>query len=429
MPRQTARTRDVITPALRPAAEWVDPASLKPWGKNPRKNDGAVVDKVAASIREFGFAAPIVARRETNEIIAGHTRWKAATKLGLDSVPVRFVDLDADKAHLLALADNRLGELAEWDLPSLHELLADFDVPDLELAGWSKFDLEQLAKDVLGDAPVQEDAIPAPPKKPVTQLGNVWLLGAHKLSCGDCTNVDALLKLFGKERAAYTFTSPPYGIDLNYEKDAPLTALIKLVAGAIEGIHAVSAPGAYATMNYADVFRSGEPGFTLMSQYYDGPFRERGWCLRGNRIWLKPFGRLSLSYGTSTTMNLREWEYVRTWRNGTGAEKLRAHGLTLRGVWKTFGEDAIVECNAQTDQTTSKEVHQAAFPVILPTVGLRAYTDAGDLVWEPFAGSGTTIIASEREGRRCFATELSPAYCDVIVERWQNLTGKKAKRA
>jgi site-specific DNA-methyltransferase (adenine-specific) len=120
------------------AAEMVDPATLRPWPKNPRKNDGEPVAKVAESIKRFGFAAPIVARLETREIIAGHTRWKAATQLGLTEVPVRFLDLDEHEAHLLALADNRLGELAEWDTPELHALLESYTADDLTDAGWDE---------------------------------------------------------------------------------------------------------------------------------------------------------------------------------------------------------------------------------------------------------------------------------------------------
>lgn len=127
-------------------AEMVDTGSLRAWPQNPRKNDGAVA-RVADSIRKFGFAAPIVARLETREIIAGHTRWKAAKLLKMTQVPVRFVDLDERQAHLLALADNRLGELAEWDTPELHALLASYDAIELPVAGWSEDDLAAMAPD------------------------------------------------------------------------------------------------------------------------------------------------------------------------------------------------------------------------------------------------------------------------------------------
>lgn len=132
-----------IAPPAEPAAEWVAPSALKPWPKNPRKNDGAIA-KVAESIRRFGFAAPIVARRESKEIIAGHTRWKAAKRLGLERVPVRFVDLSEAEAHALALADNRLGEIAEWDTPELKTLLTELDEATAVIAGWDELDLAKL---------------------------------------------------------------------------------------------------------------------------------------------------------------------------------------------------------------------------------------------------------------------------------------------
>jgi hypothetical protein len=147
--KTTAKTQRA-TPApaqTEPAAEWANPTSLKPWAKNPRLNDGEPVNKVAASIERFGFAAPIVARRETREIIAGHTRWKAAQKLGLERVPVRFLDVSESEAHLLALADNRLGELADWDDSMLREALAAYSVDDALLAGWDSTDLLTLEPD------------------------------------------------------------------------------------------------------------------------------------------------------------------------------------------------------------------------------------------------------------------------------------------
>lgn len=126
-----------------PAAEWVDIIRLKPWAKNPRKNDGEPVDKVAASIKELGWGAPIVARRN-GEIIAGHTRWKAAQQLGLTRVPVRFVDLDDDKARKLAIADNRLGELAQWNMPDLYAMLADMPGDDVALVGFSTSEVDNI---------------------------------------------------------------------------------------------------------------------------------------------------------------------------------------------------------------------------------------------------------------------------------------------
>ena len=172
--KATAATKRKTPPPLPPsaAAEWVDPATLKPWPKNPRKNDGEPVVKVAESIKRFGFAAPIVARAATREIIAGHTRWKAAQQLKLDKVPVRFLDISEREAHLLALADNRLGEMAEWDTPELHALLASYDLGDQLLAGWDEKDLREIERAARGEEELPDDEAPPLPKKPLTKPGS-----------------------------------------------------------------------------------------------------------------------------------------------------------------------------------------------------------------------------------------------------------------
>lgn len=140
-----------------PAAEWVDIDAIHPWEKNPRKNDGEPVKRVADSIKRFGFAAPIVARKADGEIIAGHTRWKAAKQLKLRKVPVRFVDLEPADAHLLALADNKLNELAEWDEFNLRAVMGDFSLLDLEAIGFDSGELDKLAGSLMSDAPAMMD--------------------------------------------------------------------------------------------------------------------------------------------------------------------------------------------------------------------------------------------------------------------------------
>ncbi len=132
-----------------PAAVWVDIKKLKAWDKNPRRNDGKPVAAIVESIKRFGFASPIIARKADGEIIAGHTRLKAAIELGLSKVPVRYIDLDPADAHLLALTDNRVGEFAEWDVPMLQEAMGEFSLPDIEIAGWDSADLDKMAADLV----------------------------------------------------------------------------------------------------------------------------------------------------------------------------------------------------------------------------------------------------------------------------------------
>lgn len=163
------------------AAIWLKPSELKPWADNPRKNDGEPTAKVAESIKRFGFGAPIIARRENKEIIAGHTRWKAAQLLKLDRVPVRLLDITEREAHLLALADNRLTELTEWS-ETLGSVLSQYDLQEAEMAGWDQDDLDAMASELAGsEQAVEEDEAPEVPVKAITQLGDIWTLGRHQL--------------------------------------------------------------------------------------------------------------------------------------------------------------------------------------------------------------------------------------------------------
>lgn len=144
-----------MTEIAKTAADWVDTSKLQPWARNPRRNDAAV-KRVADSIRRFGFAAPILARRENNEIIAGHTRWRAAKLLGIGKVPVRFMDISESDAHLLALADNKTGELAEWDDAAVAKILGEYNFADAIVAGWTGAELGKMVDDLIG-APDQDD--------------------------------------------------------------------------------------------------------------------------------------------------------------------------------------------------------------------------------------------------------------------------------
>lgn len=262
----------------------------------------------------------------------------------------------------------------------------------------------------------------------ILKQGELWNLGQHRILVGDSRNEDDVRNICGEMKIDYVFTSPPFGLNLEYEREQTLEDLSELIRLTINNIHKVTKDDAYATINYSDVFRHGEPGFTLMSKYYDEPFQKLGWCLRGNRIWIKPFARLALSYAISTSLNLREWEYVYTWRRGRGKEKLRDHGITARGIWKLFGEDAIISDWRKLDYTTDKSLHPAAYPISLPTVGLRAYTDEGNVVLDPFIGSGSTLFGCEYLKRVCLGIDLEPRYLQRILTLWEDYKGESPVR-
>ena len=374
-----------------PAAVWVPIGSLTPWDANPRLNDGKPVEQVAASIKRFGFASPIIARSADGEIIAGHTRLKAARALGLTRVPVRYVDLDPAESHLLALADNRAGEFADWDTKSLQDAMSEFSFDDIELAGWSAADLDKMAIEIAGGVAPDGDEIPDPPANPVTNLGDVWIMGRHVLSCGDSTGVS-------RPDAALLF-DPPW--------DARPTAVPVYGGNAI-------------------VFSDGGRASDVISDF--GP--EFAWLFTWDCVssWYTPNRPLRRSkscfwYGDIATYEFDGAHYgepgePRTVTNTRGSY---VHTPDPRG--KHLSD--VFSLAITQEHRDGMHPHSKPLDWIRMLIGCCTQEST---VFDPYAGSGTTIIACEQLGRECTAYELSPAYCDVIVERWENLTGDKATR-
>jgi DNA methylase/ParB-like nuclease domain len=369
------RTVRAAAPVGRSApAQWMHPRELRPWAGNPRDNDGEPVDAVAASIKRFGFGAVIVARAKTHEIIAGHTRWKAAKQLKLDRVPVRLLDISEREARLLALADNRLGEFAEWKPPELRELLAGYEADERLLAGWNEKDLRELEYAARGDGGIEDDDVPALPSTPITQPGDLWTLGKHRLVCGDSTDSATVERARGALDPWIMVTDPPYGV----EYDPGWKARV--------GLHAQPSPVVARDLGVA------------------------GFELRALIVWSKP--HFVIGRGHYHSGHEPCWYAVR------GGSSARWCGdRTQSTVWEITRRDGSDE----TVHSTQKPVECMARPI-------RNHGAAGDVVYDPFCGSGTTLIAAEQLDRVCVAIDLSPAYCDVIVERWQNLTGGKATR-
>lgn len=445
--------------ANEPAAEWVETDSLKPWLGNPRKNDGEPTRRVAESIKRFGFAAPIIARTADREIIAGHTRWKAARSLGLKRVPVRFVDLDPADAHLLALADNRYTELTEWDKPALGAALSEFGLEDAAFAGWDSDGLSEIAGDLLGkdeSTEVVEGEVPEPPKVAVTKPGDVWILGDHVLVCGDCRNASDVARLLDGERVNVAFTSPPYASQREYDESSGFRPIhpddfVDWFEAVQANVRSVLAVDGSWFVNIKEHSEDGERSL-YVKDLAIAHVRRWGWRLVDELAWL----RQSLPGDPNRMRRFKNgWEPV--FHFAAGEFKFRpdqvmhesAHAFdyaTQKKAGKKISADSQgLGNNAQSpvgqthgmaypsnvlDIMEGARVvgHSAAFPAKLPAFFVKAYTDPGDAVFDPFMGSGTTIIACEQLGRRGFGAELSPNYCDLIVERWQNLTGGKAER-
>ncbi len=405
-----------MNPDAEAAAVWVPIAELRPWDKNPRLNEPAVA-KVADSIKRFGFGSPILARAN-GEIIAGHTRLKAAIKLGLDRVPVRFLDLDPADAQLLALADNKLAEIAEWDDALLADILKDIDPGDAALAGFGAKEIadliEQLAPPV--EVAPEDDDIPPPPAEPITEPGDLWIMGTHRLLCGDCRNPEDVERLLAGSQPRTVITSPPYFNQRDYSHweryGDYLADMVRVIERLPEPVLICWNVGDAAT-EHLDIPADTSAAFSLSGfEYID------------KIVWRKPGAVFDCPRNGHIAKQRYypafAWEPILIFRRGEhpkfDAKDVPYWNDNVTNVW-----------DVETVASNAKE-HPAAFPVELPLRLMRAYSQRGETIYDPFAGSGSTLIACEKAGRRAVLMEMDAKYCDVIAIRWEKATGRKAVR-
>ena len=380
--------------------------AVRPYANNPRQNDDAV-EAVAESIRRFGFRQPIVVDAD-GVIVAGHTRFRAAQRLGLATVPVHVAtDLTPDEVRAYRLADNKTAELASWD-----DAMLSIELDALRGAGidWTLlgFDEEELAK-LLAPAGTEgltdPDAVPEKPADPITKPGDLWLLGKHRLLCGDSTSATDVARLLDGAIPSLMVTDPPYGVeyDPEWRMDAGLTGNTARMGKVMNDDRADWTeawklfPGDVAYVYHAGVFAS-----TVQQS-----LERAGFAIRAQIIWAKD--RLALSRGDYHWQHEPCWYAVRE-----GGKGHRTDDRTQTTLWSIPARD-----DAGHGHGTQKPVECMERPV---------RNHLADLVYEPFAGSGTTVIACERTGRTCLAMELDPGYCDVVVRRWEEFTGRKAER-
>ena len=370
-----------------PQYKTVPTASLIPYVRNARTHSPQQVDKIAASIREFGFLNPIITDGQ-NGIVAGHGRVMAAQKLGLDTLPtIDAAHLTEAQRRAYVLADNRMALDAGWDNDLLKIELQDLDAADfdLTLTGFDIGEIEALTLDET-EGLTDPDAVPDAPAVPVTALGDVWLLGRHRLMCGDSTSIDAVERLMDDVTPNAVITDPPYGIGIDGQKKS------------------VSA-----------------------NPKHNRKFHEkRGWDNeRPNAsifAWIVALGVPSVIWGGNYFADLlpatRGWIY---WSKGQD-------GLTMSDgelAWTT--EDKPLRSKTVNRGALRGSVHPTQKPaeVIDFSVDFLSVPIKGAIL-DVFAGSGTVCIVCENTDRRAFMMELDPKYCDVIIQRWQNFTGQTA---
>ncbi len=388
--------------------ELIDIGRVIPYARNPRKNEAAIT-KVAASIKEYGFRQPIVVDEEM-VIIAGHTRLQAAQSLELKKVPVHIATgLTNAQVKAYRLADNRTHEDAEWD----EELLAielgelnDLDF-DLNLTGFEAIELEELTGGAAMDGLTDDDEIPETPEQAVTKEGDIWLLGDHKLICGDSTKAKTIETLMGKDLADMVFTDPPYNVNygqtmkdnlrgkkrkikndnlgVEFQKFLTLacTEMVKVCKGAM-----------YICMSSSELH-------TLHSAFADAGGKWSTFI-----IW----GKNHFTMGRSDYQ--RQYEPILYgWPDGN--KHFWCGDRNQSDLW-------------HHDKPKTNDLHPTMKPVELVCHAIENSSKSRDIVLDSFGGSGTTLIAAEKLQRRARLIELDPIYCDVIVKRWEEFTGRKA---
>jgi len=401
-----------------------------PYARNPRRNDDAVAT-VAASLTEFGWRQPIVVD-ERMVIVAGHTRYEAAKRLGMTTVPVHIArGLSATQLRAYRLMDNRSHQNASWDDELLQLELADLKVEDYDLA-LTGFDADELAQ-LLADAPTEgltdEDEIPEPPAVPVTRRGDLWILGKHRLLCGDSTKPDDVVRLMQGERAALFATDPPYLVDYdgtNHPVSKKAPARRKKLANK-------DWSGDYIEQPHWDDSSQGPQFYEAFMQVaIDHAIAEDAawYCWHASR-------RQAMLEACWTKFDVLHHQQI-IWAKSravlTRSILLWAHEPCLFG-WRSGKKPRVNREGFESWPTTvwnipSSEVetreHPTSKPVRVFTLPMELHTVPGEICYEPFAGSGSQHIAGEKTGRRVFGLELSENFCDVIINRWQAFTGKAA---
>jgi len=381
---------------------------LIPWARNPRTHSDAQVAQIAASIAEFGFNNPILVDTKAG-IIAGHGRLLAARKLGLTEVPVIVLDhLSEAQKRAYVIADNKLAENAGWDDDLLRievEALQDDDF-DVSLLGFEDVELAQLlaAQDVAAGL-TDEDAIPELPEKPVSKAGDLWVLGEHKLLVGDATNPGDVVRLMANEIADLIFTDPPYNVDyegyteqkLKIKGDRMSDAEFKqFLEAAFRGLRAAVKPGASLYVCHSSSWQ----------REFQNALEAAGFAVRCQIIWAK---------------NTFAW--------GFGRYKFRHEPLFychVAGEKDPWYGDKTQSTLWEEKKPAANRIHPTAKPVELIERALFNSSKTGDIVADLFGGSGSTLIACERRGRRARLMEIDPKYADCIVRRFQEYTGKCA---
>lgn len=411
----------MIAPDLLPLARPI--ASLREDPQNARKHDKRNLDAIAKSLSEFGQRKPVVALAD-GTVVAGNGTLAAARSLGWSDIAVATFE-DEQKAKAYAVADNRAGELATWDDDLLVAALSGIDEGLRAACGFSAAELERLLHvEGRGDG----DDVPEAPAEPTTKRGDLWLLGEHRLLCGDSTNAADVARVLDGDAPRLLLTDPPYGVELDMEwRDrAGLNGL-----GPAQSSYMQRAEGHTNTAISGDTRADWSEAFELVPSldtayvWHASAFsvevgiglRRIGFELKQQIIWRKPHFALSRQH--------YHWQHEPCWyARKDGAAKFRG-SRDQSTIWDAASPKMLMNPAGEREE---KVDHPTQKPIALYVRPIENHLEQGECFYEPFGGSGTAIVAAEQTGRRCRAVELDPKYVDVIVARFEKFSGKKADR-
>jgi DNA modification methylase len=404
---------------------------IKPNPRNARTHSKAQTRQIAESIKACGFGTPVLVD-ETLTLIAGHGRFKAAQLLGLAEIPaVQLLGLSAAQKRALALADNKIGDNAGWDrerlaieLPALAEILVAEGL-DVSITGFSPVEIDQLTVDFEEDPSDPDDAIDPEwtTAAPVSKPGDLWELGSHRLLCGDARNADHVAQLMGGTRASMAFLDPPYNVRV---RDI-------VGRGQVKHSEFAMASGELSRSDFvgflkstlaqaAGVSRHGAVHYVCMDWRHVGELIEAGGMIYGEMLNLAVWVKSNAGQGS---FYRSQHELIGIFRVGAEAHlnniELGRHGRSRSNVWHYAGINTF-----RAGRLDELQSHPTVKPVALVADAMRDCSRRGDIVLDLFGGSGTTILAAERVGRRAYTLEIEPRFVDVAIKRWQTFSGKDA---
>jgi DNA modification methylase len=427
----TTKSLSTFARSISDRVEFIPISQLKPFARRTRTHSEEQISLIMGSFQAFGVINPLIID-EAGQVLAGHARWEAAKRLDIAELPAVRVDhLSDDEKRAYVIADNRIAETAGWDRGALAIEFAHLTSIDLgfeiDTLGFSTTEIDLIIGEAEEDTPEPEDEVPALPQQSVTALGDVWLLGKHKLLCGSALEGADFAALMGVDKARMALTDPPYNVPIDgfvgglgkvkhrefamaageMSEDEFSNFLFKAISNMAQ--HLIDGGLLYSFMDFRHVRELLEAG------------RAAGLSLHNFAVWDKMSGGMGSHYRG-------QHELCPIFKNGKAPHlntvELGKHGRYRTNVWSHRGMSSF---GAGRDEALAS--HPTVKPVGLLVEAIKDCTRRGDLVIDPFLGSGSTLIAAEKAGRVCYGIELDPLYCDLIIARYEKLTGNQATNA